>query len=430
MLRVRRASARQAVELTEVGTQPGRVVEDFHSVEVALLGQAGQKRLRGLHRLFVAGRIDNALVVFGFEDHHPPALARAVAIAAARGLGNGFQRRQGPIDDREVEIDPCLDALGGHERHGLAGLQPLIDFAQHLRAMGRTHVGGKMQHVVRAVFLQQSGQLRGMALEVHNAKPLLLGGQLAGQLFQSHRLLVTPLNLYTDGRGLVERRWIGRDLARLPAWAGELAHALVEGLELRLGGRGKQHRRAVRSAGFGQARERGQCGDGQLDRQGLHFVKEDHAAGQPVQLAAARRPCGHERLKELHAGGKHHRRVPVFGKQARQGGGVIVAALGRRSVGIFDEAVVLQYGQRMETFLAREGEDLPVDARRLVDDIQERHDQHDPPQPVLPRVMEGKRQHGQRLAGAGGSRERKEARRLLRRFQAALEELLANGCHG
>ena len=52
-----------------------------------------------------------------------------------------------------------------------------------------------------------------------------------------------------------------------------------------------------------------------IQRQGLRFIKNDHAVGQVVQLAATAAAVGVQRLKKLYGCGHHNGGVPVFAGQ-------------------------------------------------------------------------------------------------------------------
>ena len=115
-------------------------------------------------------------------------------------------------------------------------------------------------------------------------------------------------------QGGKERVGVGDDLAHILQAAQVLIGIEIRGAgQRRLRGRTQQHRHAVvRHQQVEHVQNRLQeCG-----RQLLRLVQHDDAAGDAVQLAAARGFGGKQRLEQLHIGGDDERRVPVLAGQA------------------------------------------------------------------------------------------------------------------
>ena len=80
----------------------------------------------------------------------------AVPVTASSGLGEGIEAAFSPVNDREADIDPGFDELGGDEDDGLAGATESFGFIKHGHDVSRTHAGGEMEGVgVLAEFLMQ-----------------------------------------------------------------------------------------------------------------------------------------------------------------------------------------------------------------------------------------------------------------------------------
>ena len=108
---------------------------------------------------------------------------------------------------------------------------------------------------------------------------------------------------------LRQPRRVGR---QLPAGEGKrrrMAGGEVARVERRLRGGAEHDRAAVVARQFVQ---RLRARSEQRARQGLRLVEDDDAAGDVVQLAAARGARGEQALEELHVGGDDDRRGPVL----------------------------------------------------------------------------------------------------------------------
>jgi len=84
---------------------------------------------------------------------------------------------------------------------------------------------------------------------------------------------------------------IGHDFDRPPAAGRVLADRLMQGIEGGLRGGGKYDAGMVCRR---QVRQRRQCWHGQMLRQALRLIEQDHRLHQIVQLAAARRSVGEQ----------------------------------------------------------------------------------------------------------------------------------------
>jgi hypothetical protein len=177
-------------------------------------------------------------------------------------------------------------------------------------------------------------------------------------------------------------------------------HRRVQAVEGWLGGGGEDDAGAV---GCGEVGQGAQGGHGELRRQTLGLVEQDDGLHQGVQLPAARWAVGEQGFEQLDVGGQYDGRIPVLGQQATL---ALLAALGVAPLGLVAQprqAVVLQDEVPMEA-----GEDIAVDACGLFDDGEEGDRQDDAPELVAHGVLQGEAQHGQRLAGTGGSGEGEE----------------------
>jgi len=106
----------------------------------------------------------------------------------------------------------------------------------------------------------------------------------------------------------------------------------------------------------------------------LRLVEHDHAVGQVMQLAAARRAVREQALEELHRRCYHHWRIPIFRGQAQCAQPValvaaVVAGPARRLP--FKAGVVLQDSICPDC--------VAVHLRRLLDNHGERHHDHHAP---------------------------------------------------
>ena len=151
-------------------------------------------------------------------------------------------------------------------------------------------------------------------------------------------------------------------------------------------------------------------------REGYHLslVKDDHASGDIVELAALGGTAGIQGLKELHRRGHHYRYVPVFCGSGHTDG----VGIGLAFQIIEDIGVVFQYILRSQ---------YPAESLcRLFNDGGVRDNIDYPPQTMPSGVSQGKGQGCHRLSAAGGYGEGKKSGLLsLPLLKAALQNLTA-----
>ncbi len=168
----------------------------------------------------------------------------------------------------------------------------------------------------------------------------------------------------------------------------------------------------------------GQSRYGELRRQALGLVEQDHGIHQVMKLATGGRAIGKQGFQQLDVRGDDDGSVPVLGQQAA------LALLGRLGIGLrclgaqAGQAVVLQDEMRREV-----GEDGAINLGGLFDDGEIGHRQHDASEPVAAGLLQRELEHGQRLARAGGRGKGEAAGRCLGGLGAGHPEGLAGGAH-
>ena len=137
----------------------------------------------------------------------------------------------------------------------------------------------------------------------------------------------------------------------------------------------------------------------QRTRQGLRLVEDDDAAGDVVQLAAARGARGEQAFEELHVGGDDDGRGPVLH------GELELVPVGLRAVRIaWSQLASLVLDGRMMFEHDVVAEHFAKDRGGLVDDRGEGDGVDDPLVPVRLGVIESEGERGERLAAAGRHR--------------------------
>ena len=182
-----------------------------------------------------------------------------------------------------------------------------------------------------------------------------------------------------------------------------MAGGEVARIERGLGGGAEDDRAAVVAREFV---ERLRARREQRARQGLRFVEDDDAAGDIVQLAAARGARGEQALEELHIGGDDDRRGPVLH------GELELVLVGHRAVGVPRVRPPLVLDGRMMLQHDLVAQHAAEDRGGLVDDGGERDGVDDPLVAVRLGVVKGEAERGERLAAAGRHRQREEAGRI------------------
>ena len=308
----------------------------------------------------------------------------SVAVAAPGGLQDRVQTGHLPVDRREIHVHARLDQGGGDHPAGQAVHQALAHGLQNLLPMDGAHQRGQVE---AALARQQRMDILGGLAAVDDAQHLLLRAQFLGQ---------RRIGAFADAaegdaaEGFVQLRGVGADFLRAEL-RGKGLNQIVQN---RLGGRA-QHRAGpeVRH----QAGDRPHTGQQGVHGQHLRLVKDDHAVGDVVQLAALGGAVGMDGFKELHRRGHDHRRIPVLAGQA-------LAALFTTCLLIGIEncaAVVLE-----DVVLP---EDVPEYEGVLFDDGGVGNHIDDAPHVVPQGVPQRKGQRGQGLAAARGHGQRVDA---------------------
>ena len=107
--------------------------------------------------------------VFWRKNKHPAFLRKfSFAVTPPRGLGDGIETGECPIDDRKVNIHPRLNELGGNHPAGQSGFEAVFDFRQAGAAVLRAEPGAEM--VVSRVFPKQPVEGRGVPFGIYDAE--------------------------------------------------------------------------------------------------------------------------------------------------------------------------------------------------------------------------------------------------------------------
>ena len=135
-------------------------------------------------------------------------------------------------------------------------------------------------------------------------------------------------------------------------------------------------------------------------RQGLDFVKNQHAAGLWVDMPCAARTTAEPGIEKLHHGGKHNRLIPILGKQ------LVLPAL------FFGVEIRMVFQNPIFA------EDVAHGLGILVDDGGIGNNVDNAVEIVLLRMMQGIAQTCQRFTAAGRHGQRVDALRVGGTFQA------------
>ena len=340
-----------------------------------------------LRELFQLGR--RRPIGVGHAEHQHFAGVHGAAtfpVASPCGLGDGIQPGFGAQHGGEVHVHTRFDQRGGHQPTRTTGAQLCAHLRQHLTPMFGAHQRGEMTGpgTVGDALEQRTR----VAAVVDDAQHLVAVAQLRCKRIIVERTEVArgdPLQL------AVQRRRIGRQLAHARQPGGKTVGRMQCGL-----GGGAQH-----DAGAivqGQFVQRHHAGLQQMQRQGLGFVQNHHAAGDVVQFPAARGAVRKQTLEKLHGRGDYDRRIPVFHGDAQ-----FFLGLGVARAVVDEGAVMLQDGG-----VAEIRERMAKHLRGLLDDAGVGNHIDDPAQAVRDGVIQRERQRRQRLAAAGRHRQRKQ----------------------
>ena len=301
------------------------------------------------------------------KDRHHGRCRRAfsLAIAAARGLQDGIQPRLFPIDGGKVDVHARLDQRGGHHAAGNARPQALPDLPDGLPAVRGRH---QRRQVIGALSAQQVIDRARLRAGVDDAQRLLVPVQPTGQLLirqqAGTRERDAPEGVKVYAGADLPCRSAGQELRKEPAERG-------------LRGRAQDGCDAIALHQLGNCVHAGaQIGQ----RQHLRFVEDDDAARDVVQLAAAARMAGEQRLKELHGRRHDDGAVPVLD-------GLRLADLLRR--GLVADVVQRAAVMLQHVFPAEDLRKLP---RVLLDDGRVGQHVDHAPQAVRPGVAQRKGQ--------------------------------------
>ena len=215
---------------------------------------------------------------------------------------------------------------------------------------------------------------------VDDAQDLVVLRQLGGQG------LILQLSRLTEGHPaetVIQLRRLGTKL-RHRAAGGVGVQQIVQG---GLGGGTQHHGRPELLC---QRRHGRHAGPQVRQGQHLRLVKDHHAVGQIVELAALGGAVGVHRFEQLHRRGDHHRHVPVLRRQRP------AHLLRRRTV----LQVKLHPGVMLQHVLLPQN--IPKNGGVLVDDGGVRNDIDHTLHPVFLCVAQGKGQRGHRFPAAGG----------------------------
>ena len=249
------------------------------------------------------------------------------------------------------------------------------------------HQSGEVEHAVKlfgAVI-----QAAGVAAVVDDDEHL----PVLPELFQQIGIGLQADMLYAGSAQLFEK--CGRIRGNF-AHVFKAAVKAVFGLHGGLGGGAHHYAATVASRQLFDSLHHGQQ---QVKRQHLRFVENNHAAGDIVQLAAARGTVGKQRFEKLHGGGYHHGHIPVFGGLAQ-----LVFAVLVFEFAVVEGAVVFQYGgfaQITEGFAELGGV--------LLDDAGKGNHVNHAPHAVVLGVFQSERHRGKGFAAAGGHGKGKQA---------------------
>ena len=266
--------------------------------------------------------------------------------------------------------------------------------------MGGAKVGGQQKQTVFSTkFLQAVEKFPRMAAQVDQHADAVLPGNFGGKLLPRRVLAAflvdeqPPLHQHT-AHLVVQRRTVRQNFGRGPVRPRQRT-------EVRLGGGGKYHAAAVFAA---QRIDRLHGRGGKVGGQALRLIKQHHAVGNAVQLAAVGGAVGKQAFKEFYRGRQHQRRVPAGGQLPRLVGQVFLAVVNQQV-----------------------GQNLLIRLLALLGQCQKRQHNDDAPQPVCPAVAQCKVQHRQRFAHAGGGCQRKQPAGGLPRVAALRKHTVADG---
>nr|WP_205666067.1 hypothetical protein [Aquabacter cavernae] len=243
-----------------------------------------------------------------------------------------------------------------------------------------------------------------MGARVHDAQHLRLLGEARGHLRIAHlaRQTLDPDALQL----LIKPLRIRREFARVIDVEPDGSFLLVaDGIvHLAQGGLGCRAQHDACGIVPRQLLQRRHAGPQQMDGQSLHFVQDDDAVGDVVQLAAARGAVRVQALEELHRRGHHDGNVPILRRALKFGDGggrlVIGQALAARRLPIeagmvFENIGVITQGRA-------------EDGRGLIDDGCIGNDVDDAVQLVPNRMFQREGEGRQRLPAAGRDRQREQ----------------------
>ena len=356
--------------------------------------------------------------------HHHAALAfqAPFAVAAACGLRNGVEPGQSAVDHGKVNVHARLHQLrADHAQWAVVAplalvFQSLLDLLNDIFAVRAAHQGRQVQ----CAFGHQALQFACGLARVDNGQHAVFGTELRGNVGPGgvgvpvgRQFDVDAFQRIEQGIGVVD------DVAHIFQPAQVFAGVEIRGAaQRRLGGSAQHHSHAVV---LYQQVEHVQDGLQKSGWQLLRFVQYHDAAHQVVQLAAERGFGGKQRFKQLHVGGDHQRRVPVFAGQSAAHGFVLGCGVGLAVV--FNQHLVAQGLKHAAKHV-----------RRLLNDAGVGNGVNDAALAMHLCVLQRKCQTGQGFAAACGYSEREKSCRQCRFGTALAQHIGAQGvdrrvCH-
>ena len=311
--------------------------------------------------------------------------ALSLAVAAPGGLQDGIQPGFLAPGSGEIHIYAGFDQRGRDHPAGQARFEPGADLFQQPLAVGRAE---QRRQAIAPLGRQGGKQLLDGGAAVDHAQGLRGIAELRCYFFCRQFTRLPQLCAVEKPVQLVGVR---ADFPHFQPWR----QRVKQRLQSWLGGRAQNGGDAVGLHQLADGRHTGaQIGHGQ----GLRFVKDDDAARNVVQLAAAGRAVGKQGFKELYGGRDDHGGVPIFGCQCFAVKARVKFAFRHRKIC----AGMVLYDVFFTQYPAEHLGGL-VDDRGVGDHVD------DARFPLRCRVRQRKRQRGNRFAAAGGHRQRKQA---------------------